>query len=66
MSHTLNLHIRPKRQLKDGHTTPRWLGIFAEPLRVHLVDGRKVLHVGDEDVDFDDFVDVGTCCFEDC
>lgn len=53
---TLNLHVRPQRQLLDRHARSR--GFYIAPVRfVDVVHGREVLHVGEEDVDFEDGVE---------
>lgn len=53
---TLNLHIRAQRQLLNRHTRPR--GFHIAPVRlVGFVHGREVLHVGEEDVDFENRVE---------
>lgn len=55
---TLNLHISPQRQLLHGHTCSR--GLHIVPIRlVDLVHRGEMLHVGEEDVDFEDGVEAG-------
>ena len=54
MGRTLNLHIRPQRQLENGNTGPDRLGRAVEHLVIDGVHSREVLHVGQEDVDLDD------------
>ena len=52
----LNLHIRAQRQLLNSHTRPR--GFHISPVRfVGFVHGREVLHVRQENVDFEDRVE---------
>ena len=53
---TLNLHIRAQRQLLNSHTRPRGLDI--SPVRlIGFVHGREVLHVRQENVDFENRVE---------
>lgn len=53
---TLNLHIRAQRQLLDRHTRPGGLDIA--PVRlVGFVHGGEVLHVRQENVDFENRVE---------
>ena len=55
---TLNLHIRPQRQLLYRHTRSR--GLHVAPIRlVHVVHRGEMLHFGEEDVDFEDGVEAG-------
>lgn len=36
-----------------------WLGLLAEPFAVDLIDGSKIVHVGEEDVGLDDLLEAG-------
>lgn len=65
MRHTLNLHIRPQRQLLDGHTRPRRFDFAREIRLVDFIHGSEIVHGGDEDADADDVVERGSCGFED-
>jgi len=53
---TLNLHIRPQWQLLDSDARASRFDIA--PVRlVNIVHGREVLHVREENVDFEDGVE---------
>lgn len=59
----LNLHIRAQRQLLHSNTSATRLDIA--PVRlVHVVHAREVLHVGQEDVDFENVLQAGFGGFE--
>ena len=61
---TLNLHVRPQRQLLDRHTSPRRLHI--PPVRlVHFVHSREMLHIRQENIHLEDSVDRGAGSGED-
>ena len=64
MSRQLNLDIGTKRQLMNSNTSPARLRLLREEGVVDLVHGGEVLHVGEEDVDFDDVFDAAACCLE--
>jgi len=49
----------------NSNTSPARLRLLGEEGIVDLVHGGEVLHVGEEDVDFDHVVDAASCCFED-
>lgn len=65
MSRQLNLNIRTKRQLMHRNTSPARFRLLREEGLIDLVHGGKVLHVGQENIDFDHVVDVASGCFED-
>lgn len=48
-----------------GNTRPHGLRVLGEELCVHLVHGREVGHVREEDVHLDDVVQAASCLFED-
>jgi hypothetical protein len=54
VSSALNLNIRAQRQLIHSNASPNRLWLLGENLVVDRVHGSKVLHVGKEDVDFND------------
>ena len=64
MSRTLNFDISAKWQLENSHTASSRFWICTEPFGVDLVDSSKILHVRDKDVDLDDIIDRGSCCFK--
>jgi hypothetical protein len=47
-----------------SNTSPAWLRILREKGFIRLIHGSIVLHVGQENVDFDNVVDAASCCFE--
>lgn len=56
MSCTFNLHIGPEWQLVYRNASPDRLGILMEEFCIDFVHGCKILHVGKENVDFDNIV----------
>lgn len=56
MRNTLNLNIRPQRQLLDGNARPRRLWVREIGI-VDAVDGGEVVHGGEVDPHADDVVE---------
>lgn len=50
--------------IRDDSRSARFL--LPPILHINLIHRREILHIRDEDVDFDDVVDRGSCSFEDC
>ncbi len=65
MRRQLNLHIRPQRKLIHRHTSPDRLRVLIKEPLIHLIHSREILHVGEEDVNFDRVVNMRAGCLKD-
>jgi hypothetical protein len=64
MRRQLNLNIRPHRQLVHRHTSPARLRLLREKGSVLLIHSSEVLHIGQEDINFDDIIDAAPGCLK--
>jgi hypothetical protein len=63
-TYTLDLNIRPQRQLPNSHTRPRRL--HSPPISlVNLIHLSKILHIRKENIDFEDVLEARTGGLED-
>lgn len=46
------------------NTSPAWLRLLLEKGLIRLIHSSIVLHVGQENVDFDNVINAASCCFE--
>jgi hypothetical protein len=59
---TLNLNRGPLRQLIYCNTAPRWL--VRKPFLISTIHLREIVHARQEHIDFDDFADIASGCFQ--
>jgi len=62
VSCAFNFNIRPQWQLMHSNASPDRLRIGLEELSVDIVQGSKIFHISEENVDFDTVVDGASSC----